>query len=446
MAVIILSILCIILACTLILVQQRHDKTIRQLTDEADSLRHEVAQANTSLSVSQANLTQANLFHQKELDELRAFHAKEIERIESAHASGADSFKVLAAEIMKENTRSMMEQNQAQVGTLLSPLKDDIERFRKQVADCYNAESRERFSLQDRIRELVEANASIGREARELATALRGNSKTQGDWGEFLLESILEQSGLREGSEFFVQATSDDGGQTTLRDAAGRGLRPDVVVRYPGDLSVVIDSKVSLTAYVEYVNADSEEARAAALKSHLVSVNRHIAELAAKNYQDYVGVNRLDFVMMFVPNEGAYAAAMTEDATMWQKAFEKRVLIVSPVQLVASLRIVRQIWTHDAQTRNTIRIAKEAGDLYDKFTAFVDDMQKIESTLASAQKACTTAINKLCEGRGNVVRRIENLKTLGVKADKSLRAVLRDRFDTACDSDEDSPDSPQSIE
>lgn len=430
MATIILSILCILLVGAAYAIHRHYAREVSAATNAAQVLKDEIAVRNKEVDGLRAQLGSEQAARQvaeARLEEANTFHAKELERIRDTQKQASDAFRVMASEIMKENTAAMMQQNQSQVGTLLTPLKEDIERFRKQVADCYTAESRERFSLQDRIRELVEANASIGREAKELAMALRGNSKAQGDWGEFLLESILEQSGLREGFEFFPQLTSDDG-VTTLRDAAGRGLRPDVVVRYPGNLSVVIDSKVSLTSYVNYINADNDSDRDIHLKAHLTSIAKHIAELAGKSYQDYIGVNKLDFVMMFVPNEGAYAAAMKADPTIWQKAFDKRVLMVSPVQLVASLRIVRQVWTQEAQTRNTIRIAKEAGELYNKFAGYIEDMQRIESSLTSARKAYDSAMNKLCEGRGNVVRRIENLKDLGVKAEKSLQAVLKDKF------------------
>lgn len=430
MEIVILSLLCILLVGGAFAIYHHYSKALAEETKRAATLQSEVAahtQRLTELQAAVATEQTARKVAETRLEEANTFHAKELQRIEDTQKQASDAFRVMASEIMKENTEAMMQQNQSQVGTLLSPLKEDIERFRKQVADCYTAESRERFSLQNHIRELMEANATIGREAKELAMALRGNSKTQGDWGEFLLESILEQSGLREGFEFFPQLTSEDG-VTTLRDAAGRGLRPDVVVRYPGNLSVVIDSKVSLTSYVNYINADTEADRDIHLKAHLASISKHIAELAGKNYQDYIGVNKLDFVMMFVPNEGAYAAAMKADPTIWQKAFDKRVLMVSPVQLVASLRIVRQVWTQEAQTRNTIKIAKEAGELYNKFAGYLEDMQRIEASLTSARKAYDAAMNKLCEGRGNVVRRIENLKDLGVKAEKNLQAVLKDKF------------------
>lgn len=330
------------------------------------------------------------------------------------------NFKVLANDIMERHSTTLREQNEQRIGEILKPLKENIDRFRDDVNKCYNSEARERFSLQEKIKDLIEANNNIGREARELATALRGNSKKQGDWGEFVLESILERSGLRKGEEFTVQETTGADG-ATLRDDEGRLLRPDVVVHYPDGRAMVIDSKVSLTAFTDYVNAEDPERQDAYGKLHLASVVKHINELSDKKYQDYVGRERLDFVMMFIPNEGAYSAAMTLDPTLWQKAYDKRVLIVSPTQLIGSLRLISQLWSHDRQTRNAIDIAEKSGQMYDKFVGFVTDMERIEKGLTAARTAYDGAMNKLRDGRGNLITRAENLRKLGVKASKRLR-------------------------
>lgn len=328
-------------------------------------------------------------------------------------------FRVLANEILKNQATEMQTRNAADIGHLLNPLKDDIERFRRDVTNFYSKESAERFSLQEKIKDLIEANQTIGKEARELSTALRGNSKIQGDWGELILEQILENSGLRKGEEFEVQMQRDEEGNA-LQDESGHGLRPDVVVRYPGDKVMVIDSKVSLTAFVDYVNADTQEDRDRYGKLHLASVMKHISELSEKKYQDYVGKEKLDFVMMFVPNEGAYSAALTLDPGLWQKAYDKRVLIVSPTQLVASLKIVAQLWRHDRQTRNAIDIAERSGAMYDKFVGFVQDMEKIEKSINATQTAYTSAMKKLRDGTGSLITRAEKLRELGVKASKRL--------------------------
>lgn len=328
-------------------------------------------------------------------------------------------FRIMAQEIMQQQSENLNAQNELKIGQMLNPLKENIEQFRRDVNQCYSNEARERFSLHEKIKELVEANNNIGKEARELASALRGNSKKQGDWGELVLESILENSGLRAGQEFTIQQTQDERGQT-LRDADGRGLRPDVVVHYPGGKDMIIDSKVSLTAFVDYVNAEDAEEQERLGKLHLASVVKHINELSDKKYQDYIGIQRLDFVMMFIPNESAYATALTLDPTLWQKAYDKRVLLVSPTQLVGSLRLIKQLWDHDRQTRNAIEIAEKSGQMYDKFVGFVADLEKIGKSLQSTQTAYDSAMNKLSVGRGNLIGRAETLRELGIKTSKRL--------------------------
>ena len=248
---------------------------------------------------------------------------------------------------------------------------------------------------------------------------MRGNSKVQGDWGEIVLETILENSGLRKGEEFEVQLTRGEDG-SLMKNEDGQALRPDVVVRYPGGKMMVIDSKVSLTAFVEYVNSNSDEERERYGRLHLTSITKHVAELGRKNYQDYLGGETLDFVMMFVPNESAYSAAMTMDPSLWQKAYDKRVLIVSPTQLVASLKIVSQLWLHDRQTRNAIDIAERAGAMYDKFVGFLADMEKIERSINTTRTAFDAAMNKLRDGTGSLVVRAEKLRELGAKAAKRI--------------------------
>ena len=317
-------------------------------------------------------------------------------------------FRLLAGELLSTQTREMNRNND-----------EKIERFRHEVTDFYSKESAERFSLQERIKELIANNDTLGREARELSQALRGNTKVQGDWGEIVLERILENSGLRKGEEFIVQTQLNEKGEH-LRDGSGRGLRPDVVVRYPGGKVMIIDSKVSLTAFVEYVNCEESDRREQLGKLHLASITKHVNELAEKNYQDYVGEDKLDFVMMFIPNEAAYNVAMTLNNSLWQKAYDKRVLIVSPTQLVASLKIVSQLWRHDRQTKNAIDIAEKSGAMYDKFVGFVSDMERIEKSLNTARSAYSDAMNKLRDGRGSLITRAENLRELGIKTSKRL--------------------------
>ena len=334
-----------------------------------------------------------------------------------------NEFKVLANEILQEKSKSFSEMNHERLAEILNPLKERLEGFKKTVEETYNNEARERFSLKEQIKELVERSESIGEEAKQLTHALRGDSKIQGDWGEMILESILEKSGLEKDREYFVQETLRDEEGHTIQGSDGRKMRPDVIIRYPGgeNHQMVIDSKVSLTAYVNYVNAeDADEARLA-LKQHLVSVRKHIDELAGKSYQDYVGKG--DHVMMFIPNEAAYLAAMQADHALWQYAYEKKVLLLSPTNLIAALKLVADLWQRDKQTRNAIDIAEEGGKLYDKFAGFVDDMEKIGKSLNTTAMAYTDAMKKLKTGNGNLIGRVEKLKVMGVKAKKNLPVV-----------------------
>lgn len=334
-----------------------------------------------------------------------------------------NEFKVLANEILQEKSKSFSEMNHERLAEILNPLKERLEGFKKTVEETYNNEARERFSLKEQIKELVERSESIGAEAKQLTHALRGDSKIQGDWGEMILESILEKSGLEKDREYFVQETLRDEEGHTIQGSDGRKMRPDVIIRYPGgeNHQMVIDSKVSLTAYVNYVNAeDADEARLA-LKQHLVSVRKHIDELAGKSYQDYVGKG--DHVMMFIPNEAAYLAAMQADHALWQYAYEKKVLLLSPTNLIAALKLVADLWQRDKQTCNAIDIAEEGGKLYDKFAGFVDDMEKIGKSLNTTAMAYTDAMKKLKTGNGNLIGRVEKLKVMGVKAKKNLPAV-----------------------
>lgn len=341
---------------------------------------------------------------------------KEFERMLS---DSEKHFKLIANEVLANSTDRLRQQSETQIKDILTPLKENIESFRKKVEDTYNSEARERFSLQQSLREMMELNRSIGKEAKELADALRGNSKVQGDWGEMILETILEKSGLKRDVHFHVQLTTDENG-TVLRDAAGHSLRPDVVVDFPDGRCIVIDSKVSLTAYINMVNAGAASESEQYAQQHLNSVKAHIKELACKNYQDYIGNKSTDFVMMFIPNEGAYLAAMNLDPMLWQEAYDRRVIIISPTHLISAVRLIEQLWRQDDMKRNVIEIATESGKMYDKFVGFVDDMSKIGRGLESTQNAYEGAIKKLRSGTGNLITRAENLRKLGAKATKRL--------------------------
>lgn len=364
-----------------------------------------------------------------ELEEARIENARLKEKIgnvetfnNSVREETKAQFKSLAADIFSSQSEKFKEANETRLSEILNPLKEDIKDFKRRVDDTYMNSSKERTLLGEQMKRLMELNMSIGKEARDLTEALSGNTKVQGDWGEMVLETILVKSGLVEGENYFVQRTKNDDGTQIKNDDNGR-LRPDVVVALPDKKCIVIDSKVSLTAYVNYINADNEDDRQRFGKAHLLSVRSHLKELETKRYQDFVGVgndDRIDYVLMFIPNEHAYMAAMTLDKNLWMEAYEKRVVIISPAHVISTLRLIAQLWTRDKQTKNALKIAEEGGKLYDKFVGFVNDMQTVEQSLGKASEAYASAMSKLHTGRGCIVSKVENLKKLGAKTSKTL--------------------------
>ena len=348
-----------------------------------------------------------------ELEEARIENARLKEKIGSVEAFSNS---------VRAESEKFKEANETRLSEILNPLKEDIKDFKRRVDDTYMNSSKERTLLGEQMKRLMELNMSIGKEARDLTEALSGNTKVQGDWGEMVLETILVKSGLVEGENYFVQRTKNDDGTQIKNDDNGR-LRPDVVVALPDKKCIVIDSKVSLTAYVNYINADNEDDRQRFGKAHLLSVRSHLKELETKRYQDFVGVgndDRIDYVLMFIPNEHAYMAAMTLDNNLWMEAYEKRVVIISPAHVISTLRLIAQLWTRDKQTKNALKIAEEGGKLYDKFVGFVNDMQTVEQSLGKASEAYASAMSKLHTGRGCIVSKVENLKKLGAKTSKTL--------------------------
>ena len=364
-----------------------------------------------------------------ELEEARIENARLKEKIGNVEAFNNSvreetkaQFKSLAADIFSSQSEKFKEANETRLSEILNPLKEDIKDFKRRVDDTYMNSSKERTLLGEQMKRLMELNMSIGKEARDLTEALSGNTKVQGDWGEMVLETILVKSGLVEGENYFVQRTKNDDGTQIKNDDNGR-LRPDVVVALPDKKCIVIDSKVSLTAYVNYINADNDDDRQRFGKAHLLSVRSHLKELETKRYQDFVGVgndDRIDYVLMFIPNEHAYMAAMTLDNNLWMEAYEKRVVIISPAHVISTLRLIAQLWTRDKQTKNALKIAEEGGKLYDKFVGFVNDMQTVEQSLGKASEAYASAMSKLHTGSGCIVSKVENLKKLGAKTSKTL--------------------------
>jgi DNA recombination protein RmuC len=333
----------------------------------------------------------------------------------------SDQFKNLANEILEEKSKRFAEQNQQNLDILLKPLQEKLTDFRKQVDETYQSEARERFALKQEVEKLAGLNLRMTDETRALTNALKGESKTQGDWGELVLETILENSGLRKGEEYLVQDTQ------TISD--GSRLQPDVVIRLPESKHLVIDSKVSITAYTRYIQADDDSIKITELNSHVLSIKQHIQGLSAKNYQDLYGVGSIDFVLMFIPIEPAFLAAMRHAPDIYQEALKKNIVIVCPSTLLATVRTVAHLWRQEHQNRNAQEIARQCASLYDKFVGFVEDLDKVGQRLEQAQISYSDAVGKLKTGRGNLIRTAENVKKLGVKPNKSLPSKLTDVAD-----------------
>lgn len=390
---------------------------INNLTAEVEKARSLAGEKEQKILELTANLATKTSEHDHLLEKLNS----QKEELENIRERFTTEFKNLAGEIMEQNSKKFTEQNRHNLDELLQPLGEKIKSFEKKVEDVYVKEAQHRFSLKEEVARLADLNRKVSEEAHNLAQALKGESKTQGNWGELILENILEKSGLTKEREYFVQKsfTGDN----------GKRLQPDVVVTYPGNKNVVIDSKVSLTAYEKYSSANDEETREQAIKEHLISVRRHIDELHTKNYQHIYELNSLDFVMMFMPVEPAFLLAIQHDAGLWSYAYDKGILLISPTNLIAALKMVAAMWKQEYQNKNVLEIARESGKLYDKFVNFVNDLTDVGRKLHSTQQSYEDSMKKLSEGKGNLISRVEAIKKLGAKASKELPKTIVNKSD-----------------
>lgn len=377
----------------------------RELTTELQQGRERLASMTTSLELER-----------KQFDEKLALLNESRDKL-------TVEFKNIANEIFEDKSKKFTDSSKASLNTILNPLQEKISQFEKRVEETYDKESKERFSLAREIKSLQELNNRISEEAVNLTNALKGDNKAQGSWGEFVLESILEKSGLVKGREYEVQVS--------MKAEDGSKLQPDVVVHLPESRDIIIDSKVSLKAWDAFNAADEPATRAELMKQHVLSIRNHVNGLSSKDYQNLAGVNSLDYVFLFMPIEAAYTAAIQEDPNLFQYAFERNIIFVVPTTLLTSLKTVQNLWRLAQQNQNANEIAEKAGALYDKFVAFVDDLEEIGNRIDTSKKSYEKAHNKLTSGRGNLVRRAETLRELGAKTSKQLKAA------SAMESEED---------
>ncbi len=389
---------------------QAREKGVRLEKLEADNSRKE-----EQISVLQ---TQSAQFR-TEIAELRTILEEErkqadekIALLNEAREQLKNQFRSLAQQIFDEKSRIFTEQNQTNIEHLISPLREQIGDFKKRVEDVYDKESRDRTALQTEIHHLKELNQRISKEALNLTRALKGDSKARGNWGEVVLERVLEASGLQKGREYDVQVS--------LKDGSGKRYQPDVIVRLPQGKDVVVDAKVSLKDYEAYYSAEDPAEKETALKAHVEALRTHMRNLTSKSYEDLAGIRSLDFVLMFVPIEAAFLAAVERDRGLFSEAFEKNIMVVSPSTLLVTLRTIENIWRTEYQNRHAIEIAKKAGALYDKFVGFVEALNEVGAQLDKARAAHRMAADRLVNGRGNLIRRTDELRALGVKTSKEL--------------------------
>uniref|UniRef100_UPI0040483C38 DNA recombination protein RmuC n=3 Tax=Flavobacterium TaxID=237 RepID=UPI0040483C38 len=387
--------------------RNQFEKSFAQLSSEKENLQKE----KESLAIHLAK-------KENDFDNLLERNKEQKQEVEQLQEKFTKEFENLANKILEEKTVKFTEQNKENLKNILSPLQDRIQLFEKKVEDTHKESIDYHAALRQQILGLREMNEQMSKETINLTKALKGDSKMQGNWGELVLERVLEKSGLEKDREYFVQQshTTEDGSR----------VFPDVIINLPDGKKMIIDSKVTLTAYERYINEEDDNLKNQHLKEHVVSINRHVEQLGNKNYQDLYQMESPDFVLLFVPIESAFAIALNEDTTLYNKAFEKNIVIVTPSTLLATLRTIDSMWTNQKQQENAIEIARQAGALYDKFEGFVSDLIKIGKKMDEAKLEYGAAMNKLTEGKGNLITSVEKLKKMGAKAKKSLpEAILK---------------------
>ena len=393
--------------------QSQEQKQIN--TKQVSQIENLIAEKQT-LFAKNSELSAINESLQKSLETQK-------EEITKIQEEAKLQFENLANKILEEKTEKFTTLNQNSLKTILEPFQDKIAELKNRVNEAYEKENKERFSLAEKVRELAELNQQISEDAKKLTRALKGESKTQGNWGEMILESILEKSGLVKGREYYLEhELRDENNKAIYSEFSGKKMRPDAVVKYPDERNVIIDSKVSLTAFTELVDETDSEIYTIKLNQHLSSIKNHIQQLSQKAYDDYG--KSLDFVMMFIPSEPAYIAAMQADQNLWNYAYERRILLLNPSNLITSLKLIADLWKREYQNRNTMEIAERGAKLYDKFVGFVENLEKVGKGLDQAKNAYTDAYKQLSTGNDNLVTQTQKLRALGIKSKKELPQSL----------------------
>ncbi|MBQ7531609.1 MAG: DNA recombination protein RmuC [Paludibacteraceae bacterium] len=372
----------------------------KQLAD-TNALRDRITSLSAELAAAEAD----KRHQQEQLD-------KQLQEAQQMQQRLTTEFENIATKVLRQRQEDFTQQSSKQIGDILLPLNERIKDFREQVSNAFNQETREKASLQAELKQLIELNQTLSKDATSLTQALKGDVKKQGNWGEFILEKVLEASGLRKGVEYDREVV--------VHGVEGDTLRPDVIIRMPDNKHIIVDSKVSLVAYEQLQHAENEEQYKALLKAHTESLKQHVKELYDKQYQRATGLNTPDFVLMFVPIEASYSVAIQADSTLYDYALERKIVIVSPTTLLATLHTISYVWKQDNQSKNAQEIARLAGAMYDKLCGSLEDFQKVRKSLDAAQKTYDEAYKKLSEGKGNVLVTADKIRELGAKASKTL--------------------------
>lgn len=405
--------------------QERHQLTmeITRLQERTEALLAEKQEQIKELG----NLRQKNEIlyrqatisdtQQKNMEEKLNTQKQEVELLQERFKT---EFENLATRILKQNSQEFTSSNQKNINEILAPLKEKIHSFEQKVEQTYDKELRDKISLREEVKKLYELNVRISDEANNLTRALKGDVKKQGNWGEVVLERVLERSGLSRGQEYDREVVTINGD--------GKQIRPDVIIRLPQEKHIIIDSKVSLVAYERFINATTPEQKERSIKEHIISMKAHVKELADKHYQSAAELNTPDFVLLFVPIESSFAIAVQADQDLFSYAWDNKIVIVSPSTLLATLRTIASIWKQEYQNRNVLEIARQGGALYDKLVAFTEDLLKVGKRLEETQTTYQDSLKKLYQGKGNLVRRAENIRELGAKVKKHMPQPMVDQM------------------